>query len=135
MFPPNLHCNALSSNSQGYTCSPVFVALFLCFPAKFPQQTIQHDRDRPVGDLPGCLPPAAHRGHAKPTNPWVLSSGAGSPSVHQGGISLRAGAARCDISASGMQRRADHPLCMQQLLKRVAVGTGISKSWDVQLSR
>lgn len=49
-------------------------------------------------------------------------------------IPLCAGVAQCDFSVSGMGRAA-HPLCVQQSLKRVAVCTGISKSWDVQLSR
>lgn len=74
-LPPSLHCNALSSDSQG------LVPLLPCWISSedhtvWPWQS--------TGNLPGSLPAAAHRGHAKPTNPWVLSSGAESPSVHQG---------------------------------------------------
>lgn len=57
---------------------------FLHSLAEFPQQTTECDHDRAPGILPGSLPAAAHRGHENPTNPWVLSSGAESPSVHQG---------------------------------------------------
>ena len=50
------------------------------------------------------------------------------------GISLRAGAAQCDISVSGMGRRPAPPLCAQQPPRRMAAGGVINKSWDVQLS-
>lgn len=50
-------------------------------------------------------------------------------------ISLHAGAAQSDLSVSGTGRKAPQPLGVQQSLKRAAVGSGISKSWDVHLSR
>lgn len=43
------------------------------------------------------------------------------------GISLRAGAAQRDISASGMGRRAARPLCTQQPPRRRAAGGVINK--------
>lgn len=51
-----------------------------------------------------------------------------------GGISWCAGAAQCDISVSDMGRKAVYPLCTQQPLQWMAVGSMINESWDVLLS-
>lgn len=53
----------------------------------------------------------------------------------EAGISLHARAAQCGLSAVAWGEQLT--LCVQQCtaLKRAAVGSGISKGWDVQLSR
>lgn len=107
--------NKIQVTSSHPTCiamhwAPTHRALSLHSLAEFPQQTIQHDQDRAVGNLPGSLPPATHKGHAKPTNPWVLSSSAESPSVHRGRNFTACKSSPVWPQCSGMGRTA-HPVC------------------------
>lgn len=55
----------------------------------------------------------------------------GVPWCIEAGISLHAGAAQRDISASGVGRRAAHPPSTQRPPRRMAASSVISKSWDV----